>query len=185
MGQMRILEAGISTINRRPQYRASSGFTILEILVVVAVISVIASTILLNTSFKRPKTELKEHAQIVSKTLQLLMQEAILDDRNYALSLAPGLYQVLEYNGEDWLPTEQRFFQTIQQKHAYSDELIIDNTLVSIEKKKEPEPHILILSSGEMSVFQWDISDRDNQLHARLTSDMLGNIQLEGPEERL
>ena len=185
MDPMRISVAGTSTIKRRSQQRTSAGFTILEILVVVAVISVIASTILLNTSFKRPQTELKEHAQILSKTLQLLMQEAILDDRNYALSLAPGLYQVLEYNGEAWLPTAQRFFQTIQQKHDYDDELIIDNAPVVIEKKQQPEPHILILSSGEMSVFQWDISDRENHLHARLTSDMLGNIQLEGPEERL
>lgn len=159
------------------------GFTILEILVVVAVISIIASTILLNTSFHRPAAELKKHAGNLGKTLQLLMQEAILEDRNFALSVVPKGYFVLEYEGQEWLQSKDKFLLKLQKEHEYSDELMIDNNLVSIEKTKKPKPHILILGSGEMSVFQWDIEDRENHLTIRISSTMLGDITIEGPSD--
>ena len=76
--------------------RLSRGFTILEILVVVAVISLIASTILLNTSFGKPQDQLDRHTRDIGKTLRLLLVEAIINDSNFALSLVPGGYLVLE-----------------------------------------------------------------------------------------
>jgi len=52
-------------------------------------------------------------------------------------------------------------------------------------KKDKVEPHILMLSSGEMSVFEWNIEDRKNNLSVKLNSTMLGKITMEGPEESL
>ena len=174
------------TRNTRPNcFRFDRGFTILEILVVVAVIAISASVILLNLSVARPDQQLGEHAKRLGKTMQLLMQEAILDDRNYALSVAPQSYLVLEYDGAEWQQTADPFFQSLQKKHIYNDELIIDKNLVSIEDNEKPEPHILLLSSGEMTVFQWDIEDPDNNLRVRLQSSLLGKIQIEGPAEEL
>lgn len=164
---------------------STRGFTILEILVVVAVISIIASTILLNTNLSRPDNELKKHASTAGKTLQLLMQEAIMGDHNYALSLMPGGYQVLEYDGNDWSLSKDPFFLSLQSEHEYYDELVIDQSIVKIEKTEKPQPHILILASGEMSVFEWNIEDRENNLRVRINSSMLGNIVIQGPAESL
>lgn len=161
------------------------GFTILEILVVVAVISIIASTILLSTDFSRSQNDLKKHATNLSKTLQLLMQEAILEDRNFALTIAPGSYAVLEYNGEKWLPSEDLFIKKLQRKYDYEDELTVDQVILKIHKTDPPEPQILILASGEMTVFQWDIIDHDNNLRVRLNSSLLGKITMQGPAESL
>ncbi len=161
------------------------GFTILEILVVVAVISIIASTILLNTSFSRPENALKKHAVELAKTLQLLMQEAVLEDRNFAISVEPGRYQILEYDGENWTPSEDRFLLGLQRKYPFEDEISIDKAVIKIEKTEKPVPHILILSSGEMTVFEWEIIDRSNQLRVRLQSSLLGKITMEGPAEGL
>ena len=163
--------------------RSDRGFTILEILVVVAVISIVASAILLNTRFHRPESDLKQHASLLGKTLQLLMQEAILNDRNFALSVIPEGYLVLEYNGETWVPTQDSFLIRLQKKHAYNDELLIDRKSIPIQNKEQPDPHILILASGEMTVFEWNITDQENQLQVKLTSSMLGSITREGPAE--
>ena len=182
---MLISVAGISTPFKARSVSGSSGFTILEILVVVAVISIMASTILLNTSFKRPDTELKRHTNLIGKTLQLLLQEAILNDENYAVSLVPGGYLVLQYNGEEWVPSEDKFIKSLQAKYDYSDELVIDNRIVKIEKQEKADPHILLLSSGEMSNFEWSIADRENQLNSKLNGNLLGNITIEGPAESL
>ncbi len=161
--------------------RFNRGFTIMEILVVVAVISIIASTILLNTNFHRPASELQKHASYLGKTLHLLIQEAILEDRNFALSVVPKGYLVLEYDGQEWIQSNDKFLLKLQKEHEYSDELIIDSNIVKIEKKDKLEPHILILSSGEMSVFEWNIEDKINNLRVKLNSTMLGKITMEGP----
>ncbi len=161
------------------------GFTILEILVVVAVISIIASTILLNTDFHRPSSELKRHTGQLSKTLQLLLQEAILEDRNFALSIDPGHYQVLEYDGKAWSQSKDRFLNKLQRKYPYEDELTIDKKLVKIEKTDPPKPQILLLASGEMTPFQWDIIDTKNHLQMRLSATLLGKLTSEGPAESL
>jgi general secretion pathway protein H len=161
------------------------GFTILEIMVVVAVISIITSTILLNTSFKRPENELKEYAGRLQKTLRLLTQEAILDDKNYALSVIPGGYVILEYNGQEWLPSEDRFLQKLSQTHTFEETVTIDNTEINIEKTDEPQPHILVLSSGEMTPFEWVVEDPETDFQVKLTSNLLGDIVIEGPSTSL
>ncbi len=152
---------------------------------VIAVISIITSTILLNTRFNRPESQLQDHASVIARTMKLLLQEAILNDQNYALSIVPGGFRVLEFNGEEFTPSKQRFFTRLQKQHGYSDELVVDNNIVSIQDKEEPEPHILFLSSGEMSVIQWQIQDRDNDLNIQLNSNLLGDIQIEGPTRDL
>ena len=165
--------------------RSARGFTLFEILIVVAVVVIIASTILLNLSFNRPENDLRDHAGRIGKTLQLLMQEAILDDRNFALSLEPGAFRVLEYSGQNWVVTEDAFLKGLERKHEYTDQLLINNQLINLEKSETPRPHILILSSGEMTVFQWDINDENNHLNMRLQSSLLGRIVMEGPSGTL
>ena len=159
------------------------GFTILEILVVVAIISIIASTVVLNTNLGSPEAPLKKHVIRVQQILQLLMQEAILEDRNFALSLLPETYLVLEYDGESWIPSTDKIFQSLKKTVPFHEELLVDQQLVKIEKTDNPKPHILILASGEMSVFEWLIEDRKNRYKARLLSSMTGELVLEGPSE--
>ncbi len=157
------------------------GFTILEILVVVAVISIITSTILLNTNLNRPDEALKQHSSRLSKTLKLLSQEAILNDINYALSLVPGGYLVEVFNGEEFVPSEDKFLKKLANQYAYIDELIIDGQIVKVEKKEKPDPHILILSSGEMTPFEWHISDKEHEINSVIKANLLGEITSEGP----
>ena len=165
--------------------RRLRGFTILEILVVVAVISVIASTILLNTDLGDPQKELERHATDIGKTLTLLHQEAIINDRNFALSLRPGGYSVLQFDGSNWIASEDRFLKGLARNYAYEDELIIDNQIVNVEKPDEnsAEPHILVLASGEMTGFDWIIADRDSESKVRLRANMLGQISIEDESE--
>ena len=177
---MRISEPGTWTTDICTGSRCR-GFTILEILVVVAIIAIILSTILLNTRFSRPETSLKQHAQTIGKTLRLLFEEATLEDVNYALWLQPGRYQVLQYDGESWQPVRDRLFARLARKHDYEDRLIVDGQPVPIEASEEPKPQILILASGDVSSFEWRILDRRNGLMVLLQGDALGQLSIEGP----
>lgn len=159
------------------------GFTILEILVVIAIVSLVITSLLLNTQFRDPADALKRHGRELSQMLQLLSQEAVFENRNFAINIQPNRYILLQYDGTEWVPSDDKFFKKLLKEHPYADELIIDKQLVDIKKTDKPEPHILILSSGEMTVFEWLIRDRENQLTLQLLSSFQGDIQLTGPED--
>jgi hypothetical protein len=60
--------------------------------------------------------------------------------------------------------------------------LIIDDQVIDISAKKTPEPHILILSSGEMTPFEWRIRDKLTQSGIVLQGNLLGSVLMTGPE---
>ena len=151
----------------------------MEILVVVAIISLIASSILLNTSFNRPQDRLEAHTEKLAKTLTLLLQEAILNDANYALGLIPEGYLVLQYDGEEWGIPADRFLGSLKTTHSFDDELVIDQQLVAAAAADDPKPHILLLASGEMTPFEWAVRDRENELASTLRADLIGRIEID------
>jgi hypothetical protein len=89
---------------------------------------------------------------------------------------------VLEYGEGKWLPTGQSFFDKIKMSESQTSELIIENQVIDISEKSIPEPHILILSSGEMTPFEWRISDQLTQSGILLQGNVLGGVLMTGPE---
>ena len=65
---------------------------------------------------------------------------------------------------------------------SQTSQLIIENQIIDISEKTEPEPHILILSSGEMTPFEWRISDQLTQSGILLQGNVLGGVLMTGPE---
>ncbi|MCP4335512.1 MAG: hypothetical protein GY785_22915, partial [Gammaproteobacteria bacterium] len=59
---------------------------------------------------------------------------------------------------------------------------LIDDRVFDITTKSNPEPHILILSSGEMTLFEWRIRDELTQSGIVLQGNMLGGVLMSGPE---
>ena len=62
---------------------------------------------------------------------------------------------------------------------------MVYNRIIAINNQQPPQPHVLFQSSGEMSVIEWNIEDRENQLKMRLKSNLLGAIQIEGLAQTL
>ncbi len=168
--------------------KSTKGFTLIELMVVVAIITLIATAILLNTNLSRPDTELKHHAKQIGKSLTLLMQEAILEDKIYAVSILIDKVIIYEFDRGKWISSESPLFKKLLKKKEYSNNLTIDNRSVPLYQNNtsgEPQLHILILSSGEMTIFQWEIKDVANNLTVIINSNMLGEILVEGPIESL
>ncbi len=174
-----ILETGISTPEKR-QF-AQRGFTLFEILVVVIIVVITVSAIIFSTTLSRGDNDLKLLGNDLSKLIHLLYQEAIFENRNYAISLNPQDFNVLEYNGEEWTISNQSFFRKIKLGETRQSSLIIDNLDVSVVDPSSVVPHILILSSGEMTSFEWEIIDSNLDSKIILQGDFLGNVLMLGP----
>lgn len=157
------------------------GFTLFEIIVVVIIVTISASAILFSTSFTSGSSDLKILGNDLSKTMRLLYQEAIFENRNFAISLNHQGFKVLEYDGQDWAESQQSFFRKVKLNESQQSSLIIENLVVASVDQSDPVPHILILSSGEMTPFEWQIRDSDTKTSITIFGDFLGNILASDP----
>ncbi len=160
------------------------GFTLWEILVVVLIVVITVSAVVSSTNLGRGDASLKLLGNDLGKLIHLLYQEAIFENRNYAISLAQEGYRVLEYNGEEWVISEQSFFRKIKLGETRESILLIDNEEVSALEADSTVPHILILSSGEMSTFEWQITDTNLDAQIIVQGDLLGKVVVLGPVYR-
>ena len=158
------------------------GFTLWELLIVVAIVAVTVSLMQLAPGLNKPTRELERTGSELGKLFRLLNQEAVFENRNYAISVQEDRFLVLEYADGEWVPVPDRFFARIEFDEAQRSQLIIDEKVVDISKKKAPDPHILILSSGEMTSFEWRIRDQRLDAQILLQGNFLGSVLMTGPE---
>jgi len=176
-------ETGISI--RKPKWprdASQGGFTLWELLMVVAIVAITVSMVQLSVGLSDETRDLKRVGKDLGKMFHLLNQEAVFESRNYAISVKDKGFIVLEYNEGKWLPSAQSFFDKIKMTESQISELIIENQVIDISEKAIPEPHILILSSGEMTPFEWHISDQLTQSGILLQGNVLGGVLMSGPE---
>ena len=158
------------------------GFTLWELLIVVAIVAITLSMMQFSMGLGDENRDLKRVGKDLGKLFHLLNQEAVFESREFAISVQDKGFMVLEFNGGDWSVVEDSFFTRIKMTESQSSELIIGDLVVDISAKTEPQPHILILSSGEMTPFEWRIQDEYSQLGIVLQGNMLGGVLMTGPE---
>lgn len=158
------------------------GFTLWELLIVVAIIAITFTMVQLAPSLGDENRELKRVGKDLGKMFRLLNQEAVFENRNYAVSVRDKGFVVLEYMDGAWSEAPDSFFKRIRLAESHRSKLIIEDLVVDTSRKKENEPHILILSSGEMTPFEWHIDDTVTQSGILIEGNMLGSVLMTGPE---
>ncbi len=165
-----------------PRGRGQRGFTLFELLVVVAIVTITIAVVQLAPGLSDENRELKRTGAELGKLFRLLNQEAVFESRNYAISVQDEGFVVLEHNEGKWALVPDSFFMRIKLTGSQRSQLIIEDQVVDTSEKEIPEPHILILSSGEMTPFEWRISDEILQTGIVLQGDVLGGVLMSGPE---
>lgn len=171
---------GILILNRK-QHFSQPGFTLWEVLVVLIIISVTAGVMLISFNPDRGSAQLEILGSDLSKLFRLLSQEAIFENRNFAFSLKKKGYRLLEYDGEEWQFSKHRLASKLVLNERQKSTMTVENLQVSSVGEAEMVPHILILSSGEVSPFEWKIIDSGSKSEIIISGDLTGNIQTIGP----
>ena len=178
-----ISETGISIRKSViPRGRLQRGFTLWELLIVVAIVAITVSMVQLSVGLSDETRDLKSVGKNLGKLFHLLSQEAVFESRNYAVSVQDKGFIVLEYAEGEWVRSEQTFFNKVKMTESQRSELIIDNQIIDISTKTVPDPHILILASGEMTPFEWRIRDQLTKAGIVLQGNVLGAVLMIGPE---
>ena len=126
--------------------------------------------------------ELERLGKDLGKLFNLLSQEAVFENRNYAVSVYDEGFVILEYREGQWSESGESFLKKFKMRDTQRSELYLEDKLVDTERKAEPPPHILILSSGEMTPFEWRISDDRINAGIVLQGNFLGSVLMTGPE---
>ncbi|WP_236208522.1 type II secretion system minor pseudopilin GspH [Pseudomonas tohonis] len=164
-----------------PPARGQGGFTLIELLVVLVIIGCLVGLAVLSTGVAGPSRELNNEAERLAGLIGVLVDEAVLDNREYGLRLEGDGYRVLRFD-----EAKARWQEVGDETHklpAWAElkfelegaALALPGPVADEEEKPKDQPRtpqLLILSSGELSPFRLELGERRKDgLRLQMSSD--------------
>lgn len=162
--------------------KKNAGFTLIEIMLVVVLISLSAVTVIVNLPEKKEDIA-KEEAQRFFYRLQLLNEHAILngEDLGIRVDTKKSTYTYMKLTGEGWkifsnkvyvdtqLPEEIEISVELgssawsKNGSLFKQESLFDEEMFAEyeDEKKVKPPQLFVLSSGEITPFHLSIYPKD------------------------
>ena len=143
----------------------ANGFTLLELLVVVVIVSILFSFLMLSIRSNSPEDLIKEEAHRLNQLLQLALEEAVLRNTEYGLLFNAHGYQFLQLNENNWqtvdadkllrkreLPLEMEIELAVEQTDIIIADAPEDPEENDNEKTEEKiKPQVFLMSSEEIT----------------------------------
>jgi len=141
--------------------KQDKGFSLLELLVVIVIISILFTFTTLAIRGTSPEELIQTEAERLDRLLQLALEEAILKGQEYGLEFKPDSYRFLLYFENTWQPLdnddllrERQLPQNMEfELEIEQIEVLVEKDSADADKKDEekPDPQVFILSSGEIT----------------------------------
>ncbi|MGI2175059.1 type II secretion system minor pseudopilin GspH [Shewanella ulleungensis] len=197
-----ILAAGTYKTSNNMHCRRHAGFTLLEVLLVALLMGLVAAAVTISMNVAGPEQALKKQAQRFMSATEMVLDESVLSGQFIGIVIDEDEYQFVFYKEGKWLPVEQDRLLATQQMDAgivldividgmplvqedEQDESWFDEPFIDEEseddKKKHPEPQILLFPSGEMTPFELNFTTVDDELkpvNVLVVGDALGRLTL-------
>jgi len=186
-------ETGTSTSSqRRARLRRARGFTLMELMVVVAIIGLVSVGVVIMFSGNTRDTELDQEAQRLDALFDYVREQAELQTRDYGFRLHDTSYSFVVFDvlGNRWRPVDED--DALRDRALPADmrtELVVEGRQVVVTRKKTDKelddfaPQVMIFANGDLSSFELELRRADGDDRARLYTDEQTNLRLLLPGE--
>jgi len=179
------------------RFNRISGFTLIEVLVVVIIIGIISAIAVLGLGNFGDDRELQREARRITSLIELTSDEAIFQGRNFGLELLQKGHRFVEHDPLTGTWSEILWDDLMRRRQLAQDiefELFLENKRVLLEADtadsapnddadddnliQEYLPHILILSSGDITPFNLEIIRNTDRIRVALSVSANGIIKV-------
>ncbi|SQH74360.1 General secretion pathway protein H [Shewanella benthica] len=178
------------------------GFTLMEVLLVVLLMGLAASAVTMTMGGADGKKELERTALQFMTATEMVLDETVFSGHFIGIVIEKTSYKYVFYDEGKWKSLDgDRILAERQMKDGVEISLVLDglplvqedeeqdswfdepfiDEKTEAEKKKFPEPQILLFPSGEMSAFEMTFlseDDQGNEIAALVVGDSLGRLTL-------
>ncbi|QSL91848.1 type II secretion system minor pseudopilin GspH [Ectopseudomonas toyotomiensis] len=167
-----------------PTFKAQRGFTLIELLVVLVILGSLIGLAVFSTGIAGPARELRSEAERLGGLIGVLVDEAVLDNREYGLSFTRDGYRVLRYDPQrgEWQALDRQSHRLPEWAEVTLEvEGEVEGEALTLGGEASADaPQLLILSSGEMTPFRLRLAERRRDgLRLQLSSDGFGLPRVE------
>jgi len=169
----------VQTSNYRLRaFREGKGFTLIELLVVLVIIGVLTSLIAL--SFTPDKPSPQRESRRFYQVLEAARQQAVLFNQDLGVELTGNSYQVLRWRAQRWWSMDTPIFSEYRLPENLSQTLWLNGLANENESadSENPQPQILLFSTGEVTPFEWTLKAPIENDQWRFSANPLGVFEL-------
>jgi general secretion pathway protein H len=168
----------------------SAGFTLIEILVVVVIIAIVASVAVISVNALGRDTEIADETRRLVGLIGMVREQAEMEGRDYGLRLEEARYDFMlhDVRTDQWQVIEDdRLLRPRELPPGLRLGLRLDGREVILrpppDRKKPRPPQILMLSSGDLSVFELRLEREDSDHEATIEGKADGEITVTDVDE--
>ena len=163
----------------------TTGFTLIEVLVVIVIISIVISFISLSIGGDRRAEEIEREARRFAALLEMASEQAVLRSEEWGVRVEDDGYRfmVLDDTGKRWLPVaDDAVFRPRTLPDWMRLEVELEGLEVELGEQEQEKPTVFLLSSGEMTAFTATFSALQSEVRYRVVGDPLGRVEADGGE---
>ncbi len=174
--------------------RSAGGFTLIEVLMVVAIIGIFVSVTVLNLGDGGLSRKVEDETLRMNALIHLAQEESILNAKEIRLELTQDGYQFKEFFENKWQDMEDDVFRPRKLSAGIELALSVESMNIVFKTREEDEDNesvddteskkvsILFLSSGEMTPFVMTFKSEYLPLPYELIGQANGETELKLPD---